>query len=171
MNELAEFRARGAAPAPIGTRGAAARWANVRAAVVVLAAVMTAALAGCGIMPSMKPYRMEIQQGNYVTQDMLSRLAVGMTRDQVRFALGTPLVVDAFRDDRWEYIFLRYPENTKVPERRRISVFFENDKLRRVDGDVVISLPQAPAPEAAAPSAAPMAQNAPAAPAAAPPAN
>jgi len=98
-----------------------------------------------------------------VTQEMVARLQPGMSREQVKFALGTPLVVDTFRDDRWDYVYLRYPQNTKVPERRRISVIFENDKLARITGDVVAA-PSAPAAAAPAQGAAPVAQNAPAAP-------
>jgi len=122
-------------------------------------------LAGCNYLPKVDPYRMEIQQGNYVTQDMVAKLQPGMSREQVKFALGTPLVVDTFRDDRWDYVYLRIPENAKVPERRRISVIFENDKLARITGDVVTA-PAPAAQGAAAPAAQgaapPVAQNAPA---------
>jgi len=124
-------------------------------------------LAGCNYLPKVDPYRMEIQQGNYVTQDMVAKLQPGMSREQVKFALGTPLVVDTFRDDRWDYVYLRIPENAKVPERRRISIIFENDKLARITGDVVTAPTPAPAAQGAAPpaqGAAPVAQNAPAPP-------
>ncbi|HXC38510.1 MAG TPA: outer membrane protein assembly factor BamE [Burkholderiales bacterium] len=131
-------------------------------------------LAGCNYLPKVDPYRMEIQQGNYVTQDMVAKLQPGMSREQVKFALGTPLVVDTFRDDRWDYVYLRIPENAKVPERRRISVIFENDKLARITGDVVTAPAPAPPAQGAAPAtqgtaapaaqgaAPPVAQNAPA---------
>ena len=87
-------------------------------------------------LPGVTPYRMEIQQGNFVSQDMLSKLKRGMTREQVRFVLGTPLVADMFHADRWDYVF--YREIPRKPrEERRVSVFFENDRLARVEGDVV----------------------------------
>ena len=105
-------------------------------------------VSGCNYAPRVNPYRMEILQGNYVTQDMVSKLQPGMTRDQVRFILGTPLVVDTFRDNRWDYVFTRQKENAGGSERRHLSVFFEDDKLKRVDGDVVT----APSPAASAPS-------------------
>jgi len=85
------------------------------------------------------PYRMEIQQGNYVTQEMVSQLKPGLTRDQVRFVLGTPLVNDIFHDERWDYIFVRRRANSTDVEQRRIAVFFEDGKLKRVDGDSVAS--------------------------------
>lgn len=85
------------------------------------------------------PYRMEIQQGNYVTQEMVAQLKPGLTRDQVRYVLGTPLVNDIFHDERWDYIFVRQRANSTDTEQRRIAVFFEDGKLKRVDGDIVAS--------------------------------
>jgi outer membrane protein assembly factor BamE len=96
-------------------------------------------LAGCKDMPALPtlaPYKMEIQQGNVVTQEMIARLQPGMTRSQVRFTLGTPLVVDPFRGDRWDYVYL-YMKQGIVTEQRRIVVVFKDDKLARIDGDVV----------------------------------
>ena len=63
---------------------------------IVLAALLVSA---CG---PLSPYRADVQQGNVVTQDMIAKLQPGMTRSQVRFALGTPLIVDPFRQDRWD---------------------------------------------------------------------
>jgi outer membrane protein assembly factor BamE len=88
-------------------------------------------VAGCNILT---PYKMDIQQGNVVTQDMIARLEPGMTRNQVRFTLGTPLVVDPFRGDRWDYVFL-YAKQGTVTEQRRIVVVFKNDRLARIEGD------------------------------------
>jgi outer membrane protein assembly factor BamE len=85
------------------------------------------------------PYRMEIQQGNYVTQEMATQLKPGLTRDQVRFLMGTPLVSDIFHEDRWDYVFVRQRANSTDVEQRRIAVFFEDGKLKRVDGDIVAS--------------------------------
>ena len=116
--------------------------------VVVVAA---GGLAGCS-MPRVQPYRIEILQGNLVSQEMVSKLQPGMTKDQVRFIMGTPLIVNTFRDDRWDYVYSRSPENVRVPERRRISVFFESDKLKRVEGDVVAAVSAPAQPEAPAAS-------------------
>ncbi len=87
-------------------------------------------------LPGVTPYRMEIQQGNFVSQEMVAKLKRGMSREQVRFVLGTPLVSDLFHANRWDYVF--YRERPGQPrEARRISIFFDNDKLARVEGDVV----------------------------------
>jgi len=97
---------------------------------IVLAALLVSA---CGVL---SPYRADIQQGNVVTQDMIAKLQPGMTRSQVRFALGTPLVVDPFRQDRWDYVYMLMQQG-EVKERRRIVVVFKDDKLVGFEGDVV----------------------------------
>ena len=90
------------------------------------------------------PYRVEINQGNYVTQDMVAKLKPGMTRNQVRFILGTPLVVDPFRTDRWDYVYVYYKAG-KLAEQKRITLFFEGDTLTRIDGDLPEPATQPPA--------------------------
>lgn len=98
-------------------------------------------------MPSLgglKPYRIDIQQGNFLSQEMVSQLKKGMTKEQVRFVLGTPLVTDVFHGNRWDYVFYRELQDGKK-EQRNISVFFEEDKLARVSGDVVPKAEGAPA--------------------------
>ena len=104
-------------------------------------AVLVVLATGCSSwsavdLPGVTPYRIVIQQGNYVSQDMIAKLKRGMSREQVRFVLGTPLVTDMFHADRWDYVFYRARPN-QPREERRISVFFENDRLARVAGDVV----------------------------------
>lgn len=106
-------------------------------------------VAGCNVLA---PYKMDIQQGNVVTQDTISRLQPGMTRSQVRFALGTPLVVDPFRGDRWDYVYL-YMKQGAVTEQRRIVVVFKDDKLARIEGDVVPAGSRGTKPDKPAPLA------------------
>jgi len=93
-------------------------------------------LAACDLI---RPYRIEIQQGNYVTQEMVAQLKPGLTRDQVRFVMGTPLLTDIFHEERWDYVFRRQRANSREVEHLRIAVFFEDGKLKRVDGDTVAS--------------------------------
>lgn len=97
---------------------------------VVLSALLVSA---CNLIT---PYRLDIQQGNVITPEMIGKLQPGMTRGQVRFALGTPLVVDPFRQDRWDYVYLLMKQG-EVKERRRIIVVFKDDKLVGFEGDVV----------------------------------
>jgi len=82
------------------------------------------------------PYRIDVRQGNWVTQEMMSQLKPGQTREQVRFILGSPLVSDMFHADRWDYIYRLQPGRGEA-EQRRIAVFFQDDKLVRVSGDVI----------------------------------
>ncbi|MEW6513990.1 MAG: outer membrane protein assembly factor BamE [Pseudomonadota bacterium] len=97
-------------------------------------------LAACSNTPDitsrLSPYRIDVRQGNYVTQDMVAKLKPGMTRDQVRFALGTPLVADMFHADRWDYVY-RFQPGRGEAQLRRLVVFFAEGKLVRVGGDVV----------------------------------
>ena len=89
-------------------------------------------------VPGVTPYRMVIQQGNFISQEMVSQLKPGMTKEQVRFILGTPLVTDIFHADRWDYVFFREMPNGKR-DQRNLSVVFENSKLVRVLGDLMPS--------------------------------
>lgn len=94
---------------------------------------------GCGAkLPSMKPFKMEVQQGNVVTSKMLLQLRPGMTRSQVRYIMGTPLVVDSFRDNRWDY-FYELRKQGSVVEKRRVILDFDKDNLVAVRGDVIPS--------------------------------
>src|SRR5436190_10719432 len=87
-------------------------------------------------IPGVTPYKIEIQQGNFISQEMVSQLKPGMTKEQVRFVLGTPLVTDIFHADRWDYVFYRETPDGKR-EQRNLSVVFENNKLARVLGDLM----------------------------------
>ena len=116
-----------------------------------LAATAASLLVSCGTtglpMPNLAAYRMEIQQGNFVSQEMVSQLKPGMSKEQVRFVMGTPLISDSFHADRWDYVFRRQKANSKELEQRNLAVFFEDGKLKRVDGDVTARAPE-PKPEA-----------------------
>ena len=95
--------------------------------------------ASCGTaLPSIKPYKLDVQQGNVVTSKMLLQLRPGMTQSQVRFIMGTPLIQDSFHGKRWDYVYLMR-ENGKITEQRRVILDFENDLLKTVRGDVIPS--------------------------------
>lgn len=79
-------------------------------------------------------YRIDIQQGNDVTQDMINQLKPDMTKNQVTYIMGTPLLIDTFHPNRWDYIYSFHPGNGSR-EQRRITLFFENDRLDHVEGD------------------------------------
>jgi len=101
--------------------------------VVVYASVLAA---GCSTDKIPGVYRIDIQQGNVVSQEMLASLKPGMDKRQVLYVLGTPLIQDPFRKDRWDYVYT-FQEGGSAREQRRVTVLFENDRLLRIEGDVV----------------------------------
>ena len=105
----------------------------------LLACLLVAAalsLAGCGSFTSwLDAYTIDIQQGNYVSQEMVSQLKLGMSKEQVRFVLGTPLLTDIFHADRWDYVYYHKPPGGKT-QRRALAVFFRDDKLVQVMRDI-----------------------------------
>jgi outer membrane protein assembly factor BamE len=104
---------------------------------------LLAALAGCANGPRipdipllLAPYKIDVQQGNVVTQEMVSQLKPGMSREQVKFIMGTPLVADLFHPDRWDYVY-RYQMGKGGVLERKLTVYFEKDALVRIEGDIV----------------------------------
>ena len=103
----------------------------------------SAVLAACTMpkMPKFKiprVHKITVQQGNVITQEMVDQLKPGMTREQVAFIMGEPVVRNIFNQDRWDYIY-----TIKVPGRfeneQRFTVFFENDALSSLTGDLAPS--------------------------------
>ena len=111
---------------------------------LVLAAC--AAMAGCGTFDSasqriagvVTPYKVEVVQGNFVSSEQVAALKPGMSRQQVREVLGSPLVTSAFHGDRWDYVFtIKRQGVTAQP--RRLTVFFKGELLERSEGDAMPS--------------------------------
>ncbi|VFN00623.1 MAG: Outer membrane protein assembly factor BamE, lipoprotein component of the BamABCDE complex [Candidatus Kentron sp. G] len=110
----------------------------------LLSLMMIAAIsAGCGKikMPEVDVdkipwvYKIDVRQGNVVTQEMLNKLKPGMDKRKVRYILGSPLIVSAFNTSRWDYIYNFQPGGGER-EQRRISVFFQNERLHHIEGNV-----------------------------------
>jgi outer membrane protein assembly factor BamE len=90
-------------------------------------------------------YRMNIQQGNYLEGRTVDQLQVGMTRSQVRFLLGTPMVPDAFDKERWDYLYYFKKGHWKRPQERHLIVWFKEEKVDHFErNNVPESPPQAP---------------------------
>jgi outer membrane protein assembly factor BamE len=110
---------------------------------------LLAACSGTPVITNvLSPYRMDVRQGNMVSQEMVAQLRPGLSREQVRFILGSPLVADMFHADRWDYVYRFQPGRGEV-EQRVLTVFFQDNKLLRVAGDVVADDPgktEAPKP-------------------------
>jgi outer membrane protein assembly factor BamE len=125
-------------------RGQPAAPANTAPGAVAIDAEKSAAMANAGAQTTtvtklqkfmwfLSPYRPDIQQGNFVSQEMLAQLKPGMTRDQVKFILGTPLLTDVFHADRWDYPFYLARGNGELTT-SRVTVFFKDNKVDHFDG-------------------------------------
>jgi outer membrane protein assembly factor BamE len=108
----------------------------------LFAAIVVAAFAaGCATVDTYAPtlrnfgvYKLDVNQGNFISQDMVDKLRVGQTKQQVKLILGTPLIVSIFRDERWDYPY-EFVKQGRVVEHRNLSVYFTEDKLARWEGD------------------------------------
>ncbi|WP_123713842.1 outer membrane protein assembly factor BamE [Sinobacterium caligoides] len=96
--------------------------------------VLLVALAGCTEFPGI--YKLDIAQGNVITQEMVDQLEPGMTRRQVKFILGSPLLQDTFNDDRWDYYYSLRSQSRPKPE-QRMSLYFQGDKLTHFTGSLI----------------------------------
>ncbi|WP_169708576.1 outer membrane protein assembly factor BamE [Trinickia terrae] len=112
----------------------------MRGTLIVAAAV--AALAGCStynsvtqrIAQSITPYRITVVQGNFVSAEMAAKMQAGMSRDQVRALLGTPLLTDMFHADRWDYLFYFKRGSTSIVQQRNFIVNFQSDRVASWSG-------------------------------------
>jgi len=98
------------------------------------ALVLALALQGC-------VYRMDIQQGNLLDVEQVDQVEVGMTRSQVRFLLGTPMVIDSFDADRWDYMYSLRRGHEREVTRRHLVVWFDGDKVARVEEPIPLPRP------------------------------
>lgn len=106
--------------------------------------MMTMIMTGCSWL---SPYKLDIRQGNYETIEAVSKVQVGMTKEQVRQHLGTPLLTDVFHQNRWDYVYRFYPRNhpSKPDVRHTVSVFFD-DQNRVSAIEIPQELPKIPEP-------------------------
>jgi outer membrane protein assembly factor BamE len=110
------------------------------------AAALLAVLSGCSTVDgytrsltnSITPYKVEVVQGNFVSREQVEALQKGMSREQVRNVLGTPLVTSLFHGDRWDYVFTLKRRGVEA-QRRQLTVFFKDDLMDHVEGDTMPS--------------------------------
>jgi outer membrane protein assembly factor BamE len=121
---------------PLSNALAPVRRLGLRSIVVVAVAV-----SGCATvdeyMPTLRSfgvYKLDINQGNYLSQDMVDKLRVGQTKPQVRQLLGSALLVSPFRENRWDYVY-EFTKQGQVVAHRTLTVYFVDDKLARWEGD------------------------------------
>ena len=98
--------------------------------------LLTILISGCSILDPWV-YKINKQQGNITDQKLVDKLELGMTKEQVRFVMGTPMAVDTFNQDRWDYIYTYKDGNDKLT-RNNITVYFVDNKLTKIDGEALI---------------------------------
>lgn len=107
---------------------------------LLIAAAVCMLLAACG---KLNAYKIDIQQGNVLTQEMVAQLKPGQTREQVRFILGTPMLADVFHQERWDYVYSYRNGRTGAVETRQFSVYFDkNNRLEKASGDIAAASPE-----------------------------
>lgn len=107
-------------------------------------------LASCSSMsmpklPSLSSYKIEVQQGNLITPEMREKIKVGMSVAMVRSILGTPLINDPFHAKRWDYVY-SLEKGGKLVEKQRLTLYFDDERLTRIDDSNMPVLPQAVPP-------------------------
>jgi len=95
-------------------------------------------LSGCSLSRFPGVYRINIEQGNILTQEMIDQLEPGMTQRQVKFILGTPLVRDSLNQNRWDYRYLLRIGNETLKQ-SLVTIYFDGDNLSNVEGDLLPS--------------------------------
>jgi outer membrane protein assembly factor BamE len=88
---------------------------------------------GLTLVASACVYHINIQQGNFLDQAAVDQVKAGMTRSQVRYLLGTPMVADPFNKERWDYMYYLKNGRTRHVDSRRVTVYFDGDKVARLD--------------------------------------
>lgn len=108
-----------------------------RPILALLLVLSTGLVAGCAsLTPSF--YKLDVRQGNVIEPEVIDQLRPGMSRQQVRRLLGTPLVSDPFRQDRWDYVYMYYPSGDRERgEERRLTLYFDGEVLSRVNADAL----------------------------------
>ena len=101
-------------------------------AATALALLLAGSLAGCSV------YKIDIQQGNVLTQDMIDQLEPGMTKSQVAYVMGRPVLENTFRPNRWDYVYT-IDTGYGATKQQRMTLFFEGDELARMEGDIAPS--------------------------------
>ncbi len=104
----------------------------MRIQIVLISALLASCSNASSYLPTFTPYKIDIRQGNLITQEMRAKLRLGMTEAQVKTVLGAPLINDPYHANRWDY-FYSLEHQGKVVERQRLTLYFEKGALKRID--------------------------------------
>ena len=106
-------------------------------AIVILIAI-NSLLGGCNTLQFPGVYKITVEQGNVMTQEMVDQLKPGMSKDQVEYIMGSPLLKDAFNPERWDYVY-NIQQDSELNKEYRVTVFFKDDNLDYFTGDFIPS--------------------------------
>ncbi len=101
---------------------------------ILTAFVLASTLSACSTLQFPGVYKITVEQGNVVTQEMVDQLKPGMSRDQVEYIMGSPLIKDTFNPDRWDYVY-NIKRGDDAREQYRMTIYFKNDQLSHFTGD------------------------------------
>ncbi len=113
---------------------------------VLISTLLLATLGGCGLFDPLI-YKIDKQQGNITEQKQVEKLEIGMTKEQVKFILGTPMLVDSFDADRWDYVYTYTTGKTGKMKRNNLIIRFEENRLVNIEGEALIKKNQTTKPQ------------------------
>ena len=115
----------------------------MRKLLILIAIIASFSLTGCSSDPVVNRlpfvYRIDIQQGNVITEEMVNQLRTGMTKRQAQFVLGAPMLIDPFHANRWDYVYIYKPgsDGKSEPSHDRVTLIFDQDRLTRIEGTML----------------------------------
>jgi outer membrane protein assembly factor BamE len=118
----------------------------MRLQIVLVSALLASCSNFSSYLPTFTPHKIDIRQGNLVTQEMRAKLKTGMTPAQVKAVLGAPLISDIYHPNRWDYLY-RLEQNGRVVENQRLTLYFEQGVLARIDDATPLATTPIPAQE------------------------
>ena len=107
-------------------------------ALIITTSLLCVLLYGCSGLQFPGVYKIPVEQGNIITQEMIDQLKPGMSRSQVEYIMGSALINDTFNSNRWDYLY-RLKQGDRLSDQKRMSIFFEGDSLKYFTGDFVPS--------------------------------
>ena len=110
----------------------------IKTLVFIIAVFASSFLAGCSTLQFPGVYKIDVEQGNVITQEMIDQLKPGMSIEQVEYIMGSPLIKDTFNPNRWDYLYSISKEGNP-PKQHRLSIFFKDEKLDYFTGDFIPS--------------------------------
>jgi len=108
---------------------------NKNATLILLAALVAGNLAGCSSIHFPGVFKIDIGQGNIITEDMIAKLKPGMTKHQVLYVMGSPMLQDTYSPDRWDYFYSFVKGKSETAQKKHLVLYFKGDELIKIEGN------------------------------------